>query len=116
MNRSDIKLDLIKEVHLLAKEVMKQLSYIKAEYHIPVLVPRFLAYQIGTKAYYEMLAIEFVKHCDKFSLREKARMLYGFAQADIDPNFVIKTAHKICSAYSEAFLRRGEVVEGLFSD
>ena len=114
--RNDLKLDLIKEVHLLAKEMMKQLSHVKAEHHLPVMVPRFLAYQVGIKAYYEMLAIEFVKHCDKFNLRDKARLMYGFALADIEPSFVIKTAHKICASYSEAFLQRGEVVEGLFSE
>lgn len=96
--------------------MMKQLSHVKAEHHLPVMVPRFLAYQVGIKAYYEMLAIEFVKHCDKFNLRDKARLMYGFALADIEPSFIIKTAHKICASYSEAFLQRGEVVEGLFSE
>ena len=72
-----------------------------------MIVPRFLYYQIGTKAYYEMLAIEFVKHIDKMSFKTKSRLLYWFAIADIDPTYILKTAHKLCASYVEAFLYRG---------
>jgi hypothetical protein len=67
-----------------------------------------------------MLAIEFVKHLDDFSFKNKTRLLYWFALADIDSNYILKTAHKICSAYSEAFIHRNELSElpklGLYSD
>jgi len=67
-----------------------------------------------------MLAIEFVKHIEDFSFKNKARLLYWFALADIDATYILKTAHKMCSAYTEAFLHRGSVMElpkmGLFSD
>ncbi len=67
-----------------------------------------------------MLAIEFVKHIEEFSFKNKTRLLYWFALADIDPSYILKTAHKMCSAYTEAFLHRESVMElpklGLFSD
>lgn len=44
MNRSDLKLDLTKEVRLLAKEMMKRLNQLKAEQHLPVIVPRLLSF------------------------------------------------------------------------
>jgi hypothetical protein len=63
-----------------------------------------LSHQVGIKGYYEMFAIEFVKHVDKFSFKHKARLLYQFALADIDPSYILKTTHKLCSSYCEAFL------------
>lgn len=85
---------------------------------MPFIVPSFLHYQIGTKAYYEMLAIEFVKHIDEFSFKEKCNLLYNFALADIDETYILKTSHKICSSYSEAFLHRGSEIPkfGLYTD
>jgi hypothetical protein len=53
-----------------------------------------------------MFAIEFVKSIEKFSFKNKAKLLYQFALADIDPSYILKTAHKICSSYSEAFLNK----------
>lgn len=53
-----------------------------------------------------MIAIEFVKHIDEFSFKNKTRLLYWFALADIDPSYILKTSHKMCSAYVEAFLHR----------
>jgi hypothetical protein len=104
LNRNDFKLDLTKEVRLIAKSIIKKINQIKAEPHLQMIIPRFLYYQIGTKAYYEMMAIEFVKHLDEFSFKNKARLLQWFALADIDPSYILKSTHKICSAYSEAFL------------
>jgi hypothetical protein len=51
-----------------------------------------------------MLAIEFVKHIESFNFKNKARLLYWFALADIDSSYILKTAHKVCASYSEAFL------------
>ncbi len=76
----------------------------RADQHLPVIIPRLLSHQVGIKGYYEMFAIEFVKHVDKFSFKHKARLLYQFALADIDPSYILKTTHKLCSSYSEAFL------------
>ena len=53
-----------------------------------------------------MFAIEFVKHIDKFSFKNKVRLLYQFAMVDIDPSYIAKTAHKISSSYSEAFINK----------
>lgn len=71
-----------------------------------------------------MLAIEFVKHIDKFNFKNKSRLLYWFALADIDSSYILKTAHKICSSYSEAFhYKTGTMVDleglpklGLYSE
>lgn len=71
-----------------------------------------------------MLAIEFVKHIDKFNFKNKSRLLYWFAMADIDSSYILKTAHKICSSYSEAFhYKTGTMVDleglpklGLYSE
>jgi hypothetical protein len=67
-----------------------------------------------------MMAIEFVKHIDKFSLKNKTRILCWFAIADIDPSYIIKTAHKLCASYVEAFAYKGSEDEipklGLFTD
>ncbi len=67
-----------------------------------------------------MLAIEFVKHIDDFTFKNKARLLYWFALADIDPNYILKTSHKFCSAYSEAFMHRDAMNDlpklGLYTD
>jgi hypothetical protein len=103
LNRSDFRIDLSKEVRLLAKEMMKRISFVRAQEHLPVMISRFLHYQIGTKAYYEMMAIEFAKHIDSFNFKTKARLLFNLALADIDPTYIVKTAHKLCAAYSEAF-------------
>lgn len=118
LNRSEFNLDLSKEVRLIAKSMMKKLNQLHAETHLQMIVPRFLQYQIGTKAYYEMLAIEFVKHIDKFSYKNKARLLYWFALADIDSSYILKSAHKLCSSYSEAFMHRNEHIPqlGLFTE
>jgi len=67
-----------------------------------------------------MLAIEYVKHIEEFSFKNKTRLLYWFALADIDATYILKTSHKLCSAYTEAFLHRDSVNElpklGLYSD
>jgi hypothetical protein len=67
-----------------------------------------------------MLSIEFVKHIDEFSFKNKTRVLYWFAMADIDSSYILKTSHKMCAAYTEAFLHREAVMDlpklGLFSD
>ena len=108
MNRKDFRLDLTKEVHLIAKSIVKKINQLKPESHLQMILPRFLYYQVGIKAYYEMFAIEFVKNIEKFNFKTKSRLLYFFALADIDPSYIIKTAHKICAAYSEAFLLRNQ--------
>jgi len=66
-------------------------------------VPRLIQYQIGNRSYYEMMAIEFAKHHDKFNFKQKSRLLYWFALADIDPQFILKTSTKLCESYTEAF-------------
>ena len=72
------------------------------------------------KAYYEMMAIEFVKHIDKFNFKDKTRICFWMALADIDPSYIIKTVHMICASYSEAFMiidKEGEIPQlGLFTN
>jgi hypothetical protein len=67
-----------------------------------------------------MMAIEFVKNFDDFSFKNKTRLLYWFAMGDIDSSYILKTAHKMCNSYTEAFLHRESFLElpklGLFSD
>lgn len=119
LNRGkDFNLEVSREVRLIAKAIMMKLNQLYAETHLQMIVPRFLQYQIGTKAYYEMLAIEFVKNIDKFSYKNKARLMYWFALADIDSSYILKSAHKLCSSYSEAFIHRNDALPqlGLFSE
>jgi hypothetical protein len=106
------------EVRLLAKAMMKNLNQLDAAHHLPTLVPRLLYYQIGTKGYYEMLAIEFAKHLDRIKLKDKARLFYWFALADIDSSYILKSAHKVCASFAEAFLLQSSEVPqlGLFSE
>lgn len=47
MNRKSINLDLMLEVRKIAKEMMKKLSQMRAKIHLPMIVPKFLHYQIG---------------------------------------------------------------------
>ena len=124
MNRKEFKLDLNLEVRLIAKSMIKKINQLKADQHLPIIVPKFLNHQLGIKGYYEMLAIEFVKHIDKFNFKNKSRLLYWFALADIDSSYILKTAHKICSSYSEAFnYKTGTIIDleglpklGLYSE
>ena len=119
LNRKEFKLELTNEVRLLAKSFMKKLNQMNAPIHLPKVVPKFLYYQIGQKGYYEMLAIEFVKHLDKIPLKNKARLLYWFALADIDSSYILKTCHKLCASFTEAFHLRshGELPQlGLFTE
>lgn len=51
-----------------------------------------------------MLSIEFVKKIEDFNFKNKCRLLYWFAVADIDPSYIYKTIHKFCASYSEAFI------------
>ena len=44
---------------------MKKVNLVKPN-QITQILPKLLHYQIGTKAYYEMLAIEFVKNFESF--------------------------------------------------
>ena len=53
-----------------------------------------------------MMAIEFVKNIDKFTFKNKTRMFYWLALADIDASYIIKSIHKVCASYSEAFLMK----------
>jgi len=53
-----------------------------------------------------MLAIEFVKKIERFTLKNKANLLYDFARADIDASYIFKTVHKLCASYAEALTYR----------
>jgi len=41
MNRKEFKLDLNLEVRLIAKSLIKKINNIKAEQHLPIIIPRF---------------------------------------------------------------------------
>ena len=45
---------------------------------------RFLHYQIGNKAFYEILSVEFVKRLSKFDIKEKISIIYLLAMVGID--------------------------------
>lgn len=119
LNRKEFKVDFTKEVRLIAKAIVKNINSL-GRGQVPVVVPRLIQYQVGNKAYYEMLAIEFTKHHEDYSFKQKTRLLYWFALADIDPQFIMKTATKLCNAYTEAFIQRMHSTEtpmfGLFTD
>jgi len=51
-----------------------------------------------------MLAIKFNRDSNEFSFKDKMKMIYWFALADIDQTYIYKTVHKMCSSYSEAFM------------
>ena len=58
-------------------------------------------HQIGNRVFYELLAIEFVRNLDLFSLRVKSQILLILACADIDAGSILNTAHTICSSTLE---------------
>jgi hypothetical protein len=67
MRRNDVHMDFAVEVRAIARSMIKKLNQLRVERgDLQTLVPRLLYYQIGQKAYYEMLAIEYAKHVDKF--------------------------------------------------
>lgn len=84
LNRKDFKVNFTKEVRLIAKAIVKNINLL-GKGQVPMVVPRLIQYQVGNKAYYEMLAIEFAKHHEDYSFKQKTRLLYWFALADIDP-------------------------------
>ena len=61
---------------------------------------------MGTKAYYELLAVEFAKHIDDINFKDKCRIAYWFALVDIDMSAINKTVTNLAIAYSEAFMIR----------
>ena len=103
LNRKHFKLNPIKEVRLMAQAIMKNVNDINA-FHLEVIVPRFIHYQIGSKSYFEILATIFTRDIDKMDFKTKARMMYWFALTDIDQSYIFKSVLKICQSYSEAFL------------
>ena len=106
MNRNDFKPDFTKEMRLIAKSMIKKVNQLKPNRDILNMVSKFYYYQIGNKIYYEILAVEFAKNIDLFNFKNKCKILYYFALADIDSSHTLKTAHKLCSSYSEALLHR----------
>ena len=65
---------------------------------------RFLHYQIGNKAFYEILSVEFVKRLSKFDIKEKISIIYWLAMVGIDQSYIMKTLTNIVSSYTEVFL------------
>ena len=51
-----------------------------------------------------MLAIKFNRDLNDFSFKDKMKMVFWFALADIDQTYIYKTIHKMCASYSEAFM------------
>jgi hypothetical protein len=90
----------------MAQSMIKKLSDIKPKSDLQYILPRFIHYQIGIKAYYELLAVTFVKHVDSIDFKNKCNIMYWLALADIDVSAISKTAEKLCSAYSEALSLR----------
>jgi hypothetical protein len=96
-------IDAIKEVHIIAKSIMKDIGSMRpANKDLWFITERFIKYQVGNKDYYELLAIELAKHLDQIDFKSKCDTLHHLAQADIDSQFIYKTAHNLCSAYTEA--------------
>ena len=83
---------------------MKNVPKIKIYKDVETIIARFLHYQIGNKAYYEILSVEFVKKLNSFHIRNKASILYWLALVGIDQSYIMKTLKTLISSYTEVFI------------
>ncbi|CDW78141.1 UNKNOWN [Stylonychia lemnae] len=111
LQRKEFSLDVHDEVKVIAKAIIKNINLIVPKVHMNQIIPRFLQFQIGTKAYYEMLAIKFNRDIEEFNFKNKTQMVFWFALADIDQSYIYKTVHKLCASYSEAFIQKEQDYE-----
>ena len=51
----------------------------------------------------EILAVEFVRKLDEFSLRHKSLILYSLAKGDIDARNILSTTHTVLASTLEVF-------------
>ena len=58
---------------------------------------------LGNQILHEILALEFVKNINHFSLQEKADILVQLARSDIDASNVIQSAHAVVASTLHAF-------------
>ena len=49
----------------------------------------FNEFRLGDRIKMEILAVEFVRNLDKFSLRDKTRILHSLAKADVDASNIL---------------------------
>ena len=81
------------------------------------------AFQIGNPLLYEILAVEFVRHLDEFSLQRKVQILKCLASSDIDASNILKAVHTVCASTLEALAisqpdfdqSEGQVPVGLYT-
>lgn len=72
-------------------------------------------YQIGNQTYYEILALEFVKNINEFSLDRKAEIIAWIAESDLEASNIIRSAHAVTSSTLEALVLGDEMPLGLYS-
>jgi hypothetical protein len=71
--------------------------------------------RIGNQTFYEILALEFVKNIDAFSLDQKAKMLAWIAECDLEASNMIRSAHAVTSSTLEALVLGDEMPLGIYS-
>lgn len=69
------------------------------------------------KTLHEILALEFTKNINDFSLSSKASILYTLAKADVEASSILKTLHAIVASNLEAssILVRGQDLDSIVS-
>lgn len=58
-------------------------------------------HQVGNRAFYEILSLQFVRNLDKLSFEEKGEIAWYLAQADVDASTLIKSLHAILASSLE---------------
>lgn len=66
------------------------------------LLDAMVIHNIGQRGYYELLALEFVKKVNEHSLKDKAHILAIMANADVDADSLLKTAHMVTASTLQA--------------
>lgn len=60
------------------------------------------AYRISNRTLHELLALEFTKNINHFSLEDKASTLHALARVDVEANTIIQTLHAVVASNFEA--------------
>merc|ERR1711935_711231 len=108
-HRPEEKEELLKTIRLVMPVLCRALTSKLQQFDpsrskaIPDLLSKFLQFQVGNRVVYDLLAVEFARHLNTYSLRDKCAILDSLATADIDAAGAIRTAHAVCASVFEAF-------------
>ena len=109
VHRPEEKEELLKTIRLVMPVLCRALTSKLQQFDlskskaIPDLLSKFLQFQVGNRVVYDLLAVEFARYLDTYSLRDKCVILDALATADIDATGAIRTAHTVCASVFEAF-------------